>query len=213
MFWPAYVASARHHMQASTSCRMVKKLKTSFAAGLITQLSTCVQPIFGGLSSLFSHGYLLLPLLSRLYFFQDVLEHLKTRCRWMTHDMVLGPVMQVIRKGLDGTIVRGVIPPLEQQAVAILPMMTILADFEAPLDFDRPFGHLDQVPIGEQHAIPVMYDLFEFSISDRPPHNLHVMHERTGAQQGIKPTQIGLNHASVAARNVARRSWYSSTSS
>jgi len=143
---------------------MVKKLKTSFAAGLITQLSTCVQPIFGGLSSLFSHGYLLLPLLSRLYFFQDVLEHLKTRCRWMTHDMVLGPVMQVIRKGLDGTIV-------------------------------------------------VMYDLFEFSISDRPPHNLHVMHERTGAQQGIKPTQIGLNHASVAARNVARRSWYSSTSS
>ena len=56
----------------------------------------------------------------------------------MTHDMVLGPVMQVMRKGLDDTVVRSVLPPLDQQAVAILPMMTILADFEAPLDFDRP---------------------------------------------------------------------------
>jgi hypothetical protein len=59
-------------------------------------------------------------------------------------------------------------------------MMTIRAGFEAPLDFDRPFGHLDQVAIGEQHALPVMEDLFECSISDRPPHDLHVMHERTG---------------------------------
>ena len=32
--------------------RIVKKFKTSFAAGFITQLSTCVEPIFGGLSSL-----------------------------------------------------------------------------------------------------------------------------------------------------------------
>ena len=70
--------------------------------------------------------------------------------------MVLSPVMKVIRKGVDGTVVRSVIPPLDPQAVAILPMMTILADFEAPLDFDRPFGHLDQVPIGKQHAISAM---------------------------------------------------------
>jgi hypothetical protein len=135
---------------------MVKKFKTSFVAGFITQLSTCVEPIFGGLSSLFSYGYLLLPLLSRLYFLQDILEHLKTRCRWMTYDMVLGPVMEVMRKSLDGTIVRSVLPSLDQQTMTILPMMTILADFEVPLDFDCPFGHLDQVPIGEQHAIPVV---------------------------------------------------------
>jgi hypothetical protein len=112
---------------------MVKKFKTSFVAGFITQLSTCVEPIFGGLSSLFSYGYLLLPLLSRLYFLQDILEHLKTRCRWMTHDMVLGPVMEVMRKSLDGTIVRSVLPSLDQQAMTILPMMTILADFAVPL--------------------------------------------------------------------------------
>ena len=91
-----------------------------------------------------SHGYLLLPLLSRLYFFQDILEHFKTRCRWMTHDMVLGPVMEMMRKSLDGTVMRSVIPSLDQQAITILPGMTILADFEVPLDFDGPFGALSQ---------------------------------------------------------------------
>ncbi len=193
--------------------RMIKKFATSFAAGFIIQPSTCVQPIFGELSSLCRHAYLLLPLLSRLSCFQAVLEHLKTCCRWMTHDLVLSPVMQVMRKGVEGTVVRSVLPPLEPQAVAIWPMMAIRADCEAPVDCDRPFGHLDHVPIGEQHALPVLEDLFELGIADRPPLDLHVMPARTGAQQGIKPTQLGLNHASVAARNVAKRSWYRSTSS
>jgi hypothetical protein len=70
-----------------------------------------------GLRLFISNGYLFLPLLSRFYFFQDVLEHLKTRCRGMTHDTVLGPVMEVVRKGVDCTVVRSIIPPLDQQAV------------------------------------------------------------------------------------------------
>lgn len=96
------------------------KTQNQLCGRIYNPLSICVQPVFGELSSLCSHGYLLLALLSPFYFFQDVLEHLKTHCRWMTHDVVLGPVMEVMRKGVDGTVVRRVIPPLDQQAVTIL---------------------------------------------------------------------------------------------
>ena len=63
---------------------------------------------------MFSKGYLLPTLLSCLCFLEDLLEHLNTRCRWMTHDMVFCPVMEVVGKGLDGTVVRSIIPALNE---------------------------------------------------------------------------------------------------
>src|SRR5215510_1483768 len=137
---------------------MVQKLKTRFAAGCRTQLSACVQPLLGGLASLCRHGYLLRPLLSRLSCFQDGLEHLQTRCRWMTHDRVLGPVLEVRRQGVDGPVGRSGIPPLAPQAIALLPMMTLRAACEAPWDGDRPCGPIELLPLGEQHTLLVMLE-------------------------------------------------------
>src|SRR5438132_5464007 len=49
---PAELAQIDQRARHQLHPRMVKKFKTSFAVGFITQLSTCVEPIFGGLSSL-----------------------------------------------------------------------------------------------------------------------------------------------------------------
>lgn len=147
-----------------------------------------------------------LPLLLDLYGFEDVLEHLETCDRWMRNDRIFCPIVEVMRKRVHGWVMRRVIPPLQQPAMAILPMMPISRHLQSPLCFEDPFRHLNEVAIGQQHAIPVMSHLFELRIPNGPAHDLHVTHEWAGTQEGIHPLQIRLNHASVAARNVPRRS-------
>ena len=127
--------------------------------------------------------------------------------------MVFGPVVQVTRKGADSRVVWCIIPPLHKPAMAILPMMPIPGHLKSPLDCQPPFGHLDEVPSGPQHAIPVMPYLFELGIAYRSPHDLHVTDKWTRAQKGIQLMEVRLHQPSVAARNVAIRSWYRSTSS
>ena len=51
----------------------------------------------------------------------------------MIYHMALYPIMEMMRKDLDGTVVGNITAQLDEQAIAILPMMTILADLENPL--------------------------------------------------------------------------------
>ena len=92
-------------------------------------------------------------LLFCLYCFKDLLECCKASDSWMTHNMVLCPIVEVVRKGADSRIMGSIIPPLDQQAVATLPMMTVLRHLERSPDFEDSLSHLYEVPIDQHHAI------------------------------------------------------------
>ena len=68
----------------------------SSSAAFILWTSHCVQTTSVCSGLLFHNEYLPLPLLLCLYGFEDILEHLKTYCRWMTHHMVFCPVVEVM---------------------------------------------------------------------------------------------------------------------
>ena len=53
------------------------------------------------------------------------MEHLETCDRWMRHYIIFCPIVEVMRKSVNGWVMRRVIPPFQQPAVAILPMMPI----------------------------------------------------------------------------------------
>ena len=97
-----------------------------------------------------------LSLLLGIHGFEDVLEHLETCDRWMRNYIIFCPIVEVMWKSVNGWVMRRVIPPFQQPALAILPMMPIFRHLQSSLCFEDPFRHLNEVAIGQQHAIPVM---------------------------------------------------------
>src|SRR5262249_34330746 len=97
-----------------------------------------------------------LPLLLGLQGFEDVLKHLETCDRWMRYHIIFCPIMEVVRIGINAWVVWRVIPPFQQLAMTILPVMPIFSHLQSPLGCKDPFSHLHEVAIGQQHAIPVM---------------------------------------------------------
>ena len=50
------------------------------------------------------------------YSLKAIREHLKSRCHWMTHHMILCPIMQMMWKALNGMGVGHIIPPFDELA-------------------------------------------------------------------------------------------------
>jgi hypothetical protein len=172
-----------------------QKTQNLLYSSTYNQTLPCGQQLSGCSGLFFGTDSLPLALILPLYFFKDLLERLKAHYRFMTYNMLLRPVVEVMRKGVNRTVVGSVIPSLHQPTIAILPMMAIFRHLEPPLDFDHPFGHLDQVSIPQQHAIAVVQNLFELGIPYGPPHDLHITHQWAGAQKFIETTEIRFNHA------------------
>ena len=87
-----------------------------------------------------------LSLLLGLYGFEDVLEHLGTCDRRMRNYIIFCPIVEVMRKRVNGWVMRRVVPPFQQPTMAILPMMP---DISSPQSltrcFEDPFRHLNEI--------------------------------------------------------------------
>ena len=90
-----------------------------------------------------------LSLLLGLYGFEDVWEPLETCDHWRRHYIIFCPIVEVMRKRVNGWVMRRVIPPFQQPALAILPMMPIFRHLQSPLGFEHPFRHLNEIAIGQ----------------------------------------------------------------
>lgn len=91
----------------------------------------------------FPTSYSLCPLLS-FYLCKNAFEHLSPSDSWMPHHVVFRSVMQVMGKRIDTRVMWSVVPPLDQETLAILPVVTISGDLKSALSLQDALGHLDK---------------------------------------------------------------------
>ena len=88
-----------------------------------------------------------LSLLLGLYGFEDVLEHLETCDRWMRNYIIFCPLVEVMRKSVNGWVMRRVSPVVRNNRIAAPPAGEAAGGFAdrlhgvqatAPLDNKAP---------------------------------------------------------------------------